>query len=655
MSQAGFTTLRIPEGAAIVPGQAITYQHAELIHGPKPASIHNHYGNAPEINIYYCKGDGAAVEHTAQFTYAGFRYVSLTGFPGTPDVNTLTAHFVHTDYELTGSIGFADPLLTAVQHITRTAAMSNFQSIPTDCPQRERRGWLGDAQLSCETNMHNFDMGAAYTSFIQQIGDSQDPSGTVQDCVPFYGHGQDPADPAWGAAFPLIANWVGKYYHDDQIFSQHYTQITAHIDDLVKTAELNNLDGLLTYGGWGDWCPPDGCRACWTNRPDQAGDGSSSSAITSTTGVSGTPSLASENSVMVSSFYYISELRIVAEYAGILGKTADQKKYAQLAEAAGLAYNKHFYDAGNKTYDETRTCGEYLSPQTKISLAAALDLIPADDYDAVIDTLVDDVAAHGWHLNVGIVGIKYLLPTLSAAGRGDVALMIAQARTPPSYIYMVEQGATTLWETWTGTQYVPAASRNHIMFGSNSDWYFKFLAGITMAKNTRGWQQLVLRPEVWNAQRGVDICANLSSTEGSIDTPRGIISAAWSCLPVATGSISTCQQVKEKSDAMLNCGTGVIKSVDFASFGTPNGTCTTGFSNSACNAASSMAVVEKACLGKASCSVPADVKTFGIDPCGEVLKKLAVKVTCGAAPSHPGFKPKFEYVLLLVAFFWLLC
>merc|ERR1719460_2392293 len=103
-----------------------------------------------------------------------------------------------------------------------------------------------------------------------------------------------------------------------------------------------------------------------------------------------------------------------------------------------------------------------------ISLAAALDLIPEADYAEVIDNLV-----------------------------GDVALMIAQARTPPSYIYMVEQGATTLWETWTGTQYVPAASRNHIMFGSNSDWYYKFLAGITMAGSSRGWQQLVLKPEVW--------------------------------------------------------------------------------------------------------------------------------------------------------------
>lgn len=144
-------------------------------------------------------------------------------------------------------------------------------------------------------------------------------------------------------------------------------------------------------------------------------------------------------------------------------------------------------DPTKKTYNENRNCNEYLGPQTMISLAYQLGVIPPADLDAVIGNLVADVAAHDYHLNVGIVGVKYLLPTLSQTGNGDVALMIAQARTPPSYIYMVEQvglaaaavplccgllglltcpavqGATTLWETWTGSRYAPDASWNHIM------------------------------------------------------------------------------------------------------------------------------------------------------------------------------------------------
>jgi len=615
-NMAGFATLRVPEGMAITPGQNISYQHAEVIHGPKPAAIHNHYNNAPEINTYVTRGDGQAIEHTTMFTYAGFRYIALTGFPGTPDFNTLTAHFVHTAYELTGSVSFSDPLLTSVQHITRTAAMSNFQSIPTDCPQRERRGWLGDAQLSCETNMHNFDMGAPYTSFIQQIEDSQDPSGSVQDCVPWYGHGQDPADPAWGAAFALIADWVGKYYHDDQIFATHYGAIQKHLEQLISTSVLDNEMGLLAYGGWGDWCPPSGCRACWTRGNLQE----------------------SRNSVIVSSFYYISELRIVARYAGILGKTSDQQRYTKLAEAAEIAFNKVFYDPVNKTYRENRTCGEYLSPQTTISLAAQLNLIPTEDYDAVIDTLVDDVASHGWHLNVGIVGIKYLLPALSAAGRGDAALMIAQARTPPSYIYMVEQGATTLWETWTGTQYQPVASRNHIMFGANSEWYFKHLAGLKMTEESRGWQQLALKPEVWNEQRGVSICANLSSTQSSIVTARGLLSGAWNCID---SNPDDCGVADEHSVLQIKCDNGgEISSVDFASFGTPNGTCSSGFQEFNCSAADSMKIVSDECLGKSACSVNVTSKHFKGDPCFLVKKQLAVKVTCTGTK---GKTAVFEY------------
>ena len=134
---AGFVTLYIPEGLTTTVTD-ISMLHAEAIHGPPEnhSSVYHHY-RAKETNVYTTKGDGAAASYTPLFTYAGFRYMQLTGYPGTPDFKPLTAHFIHTDYELTGSISFSDPMLDAVQHITRTAAMSNFQSIPTDCPQRE--------------------------------------------------------------------------------------------------------------------------------------------------------------------------------------------------------------------------------------------------------------------------------------------------------------------------------------------------------------------------------------------------------------------------------------------------------------------------------------------------------------------------------------
>ena len=130
-----------------------------------------------------------------------------------------------------------------------------------------------------------------YTSFIQQITAQQDPeSGAVGDCVPYYGHGRIPADPAWGTAYTFLSDWVGKYYHDNQIFEEHYEGITAHMDELVTTSKNNGgMGSLLSYSGWGDWCPPAGCAACWPGTPEK------------------------HNSVLVSSFYYISQLRIVSD------------------------------------------------------------------------------------------------------------------------------------------------------------------------------------------------------------------------------------------------------------------------------------------------------------------------------------------------------
>jgi len=352
------------------------------------------------------------------------------------------------------------------------------------------------------------------------------------------------------------------------------------------------------------------------------------------------------NSVLVSSFYYISQLRVVARYAGILGHTADQSRYQGLADGAALAFNKAFFNPEKATYEEPgRTCAEYLSPQTTISLAAELGVIPAEHEAAVIQTLVDDIASHDWHLNVGIVGIKYLLPTLSKAGRGDVALMIAQARTPPSYIYMVEQGATTLWETWTGSTYHPVASWNHIMFGSNSDWYFKYLAGIKQTEESRGWQQLELHPQVWSQVRNTSICANLSSTEASVLTPRGILSAAWTCGSSSGSTVNSglCGKVAEHDNLKLSCtslGGGTIKSIKFASFGTPTGSCTEGFKKSStCDRIGAQPLIEKACVGKSSCMIPALTQYFGGDPCFDTVKSLAVSATgCngGTKPPPPG-------------------
>jgi len=623
-NMAGFTTLRLPAGLA--PGATLTQKHAEAIKCAKPCPIFHHYGNTAETTNYTTGSSFAAAEYTPLFTYMGFRYVELSGGgPGgalpdgfVPSFETLSAHFVHTDYEMTGDVSFSDPNLDAVQHITRFAAMSNFQSIPTDCPQRERRGWLGDAQLSAETNVYNFDMGASYTSFVQQIDDAQDPTtGATQDCVPWYGHGHQPADPAWGSAYTFIADWVQTYFDDDRIFSGHYAGIKAHLESLKAQAALDDDGGLLDFSWWGDWCPPQGCAM----------------------------DVHHHNMAIVSSFMYLKQLRIMAKMSKRLGHATDQAEYEQLEAQVAAAFNAKFFNKTGATYYEYgRTAKEYLSPQTCISLAMELGVIPADSLEDVMKTLVHDVMVlNNGHLNTGIVGVKYLLPALSRGGHVDVALQVAQTEDQPGWVYMVKQGATTLWETWTGSRYEPKASWNHIMFGANSEWYYKELAGIVTDSTDpvfAGWKKLTLFPKVMTAA-GADICGRLSSVEASMVTTRGPISAAWACAPAQLPGL--CASVEEQHNATLSCpaGGGTIDSIKYAVYGTPNGTCASdgGFVDWNCTKHVE-AIFTAACVGKQSCSVQVSSQTFGGDPCFGIPKHVSVRATGCATAVVPLFTYK---------------
>ena len=169
-----------------------------------------------------------------------------------PDEGSFTAHFIHSAVGQAGGFNTDNDRLNQIQHCTRFASLSNLMDVPTDCPQRERRGWLGDAQLSCETTISNFDMSAFYTKWLRDIRDSQaflGSKGEVPDCVPFYGHGGLPADPAWSAAFPFITNWVSEYYADDRVVAANYDGVKAFMDS--QTAQLDSK-GVLSFARYGE-------------------------------------------------------------------------------------------------------------------------------------------------------------------------------------------------------------------------------------------------------------------------------------------------------------------------------------------------------------------------------------------------------------------
>jgi alpha-L-rhamnosidase len=377
--------------------------------------------------------------------------------------------------------------------MTRFASLSNLMDVPTDCPQRERRGWLGDAQLSCQTTISNFDMGAFYTKWMRDIRDSQEfyKTGEIPDCVPFYGHGGLPADPAWSAAYPLITSWVADYYDDDRIITAQYDGIKAYMDSQIgqlskgvltfarceSRAHQKNvavvipracgfppclLPSLLTFmppaptqplphppplthPADGDWCSvADGpATSCVFTRPD------------------------------ISTTYFIMGLDILADFANRTGNSGDAQKYGSLSQTTRALYNQN-WEHGAGTPDAYYQDGYPISQ----ILALHIGVVPAADQAAVANTLVNLInnGSHSGFPNSptgGIVFTKYAWPVLSSIGRTDLAMTLMLAKGMPSYDFWIEGSetqnswvpATTLWENWQSTGFAPEGSYNHVSRG----------------------------------------------------------------------------------------------------------------------------------------------------------------------------------------------
>ena len=592
-NMAGTTTFRVvcPDGP-----QWIYMAYGESLH--PDGTVLNQYGDIMNSN-YTCAGTGDVEEYTTLFSYYGFRYVQVLNFPGTPDEGTFTAHFIHSNVEQTGAFNTDNDLLNNIQHCTRYASLSNLMDVPTDCPQRERRGWLGDAQLSAETTISNFDMAGFYTKWLRDIRDSQEflnSKGQIPDCVPFYGHGGLPADPAWSAAFPFITNWVSEYYADDRVVAANYDGVKAFMDS--QTAQLDP-NGVLSFSRYGDWC--------------SVADGAA-------TGVSW-------NRADISHWHYTRGLDLTAGFAAKLGNAADEAKYSALAATARAKYLSQFYDAVTHTFSDRKD--DY-----PISQMLALDLfglVPDADRDAVFADLVTLInnGTHSGFPNApswGIIGQKVAYDVLTRGGRTDLAIEVQLARGMPSVDFWIEgsgpgTGATTLWENWQSTNFAPQGSYNHIMYGGFGKWLYSGVAGLQRAWNSRGWDRVLIAP-------AAGAHPNVTSASASIDTLGGLVSVDWTQKASSGGA---CDVAPENSVAALTCiGAGgkpaLFTGVAFASYGTPTGSCPGPFAKGSCDAASSVAVVTAACVGKSSCSVPVNNAAFGGDPCVNTLKHFTASM-----------------------------
>ncbi len=451
-------------------GTEIRLRHAELLYEDGMINQEN-LRSARAEDVYILKGDGEET-YEPRFTYHGFRYMELTGYPGVPTMETIRGKVVHSAVKQYGNFSCSNPLLNQLQRLIIWGQKTNLHSIPTDCNQRdERMGWLGDAHLTAEEAMMNFDMGAFYTKFIRDIQDVQDKEGTITDTVPHI-WGQRPADPAWGTAYPLLCWYMYVQYGDRHILEDHYQGVKEYVEFLRSKSE----NDLLEYSYYGDWV-----------------------AIEKTPGD------------LVSSFYYYYDVFILSKIAEALGYTAEVKTYQELSKKILKAFNKKYFDSETKAYAG--------GTQTANALPLFLDLVPESDRGAVFQNLRSDVLyKNNTHLTTGIIGTKYLMEVLSKYNSSDLAYELVAQNTYPSWGYMISKGATTLWELWQYKTGPSMNSHNHPMFGSVGAWLYRTLAGIKQQENSVGYQKILVQPR---------IVRDLRHMAGSIFSPRGIVSCCW--------------------------------------------------------------------------------------------------------------------------------
>ena len=453
-------------------GTKVRIRYAELA-DPDGAIRVDNLRSARSTDTYILRGDPDGEEYETHFTYHGFRYAELTGFPGVPTLDAVRGREVHTAVEATGNFTSANALLNGMQHMFLWSIKTNLASVPTDCNQRdERLGWMGDAHLSAETAILNFDMAAFYTNFLRDIQDAQGSGGEVPNIVPYISRFNPNriGDPAWGVAYPLIAQFMYENYGDTRVFEQHYPHLKAWADFLHRHAP----DGIVDYSYFGDWVAIDP-----------------------------TPKL------LAATWAYLKSLDTVALAAHVVGKEEDAKQYRALAAEVRSAFVKRFGGPAGYFGDGS---------QTAQVLALDAHVMPDKAVGGISTRLLDDLNYyHNVHLTTGILGTKYLFPVLAGSGHADMAYEVLTQPDYPGYGYMLSHGATTLWELWQERTGPEMNSHNHHMFASAGTFFYNVLAGINRGEGA-AYEQIRIEPQLVHG---------LNWVSAQTMTPYGQLESAW--------------------------------------------------------------------------------------------------------------------------------
>lgn len=489
-------------------GDQVTLQFAEVL--DKEGNFFTKNLRAAEAtDTYTLKGGGLEI-FEPHFTFHGFRYVKVEGYPGKPTVNDLAGIVIHSAMPPTGEFSCSDTLINQLQSNIQWGQKDNFLDIPTDCPQRDERvGWTGDAQVFSMTAAFNFNVAAFYTKWLKDLALDQQPNGEVPNVIPDMWDNRLGGTTAWGDAAVIVPWTVYRAYGDTRILESQYESMKGWVDYMREKSGNDHLWNQKNKHHWGDWL------AFHSDNPGYAGS-------------------VTENDLIATAYFKYSA-GIVAKAANILNREEDARMYKELSEKVKEAFIAEFITPNGRLVSHT---------QTAYALALSFDLIPDALKKNAAQYFADNVRRFK-HLTTGFVGTPLLCSSLSSIGRDDLAFMLLNRKEYPSWLYPVTQGATTIWERWDtqkpdGTIIDGMNSFNHYAYGAIGEWLYNHVAGLSIDEDEPGYKHIRFHPHPGGG---------LTAAKASIETMYGKALSDWKLIdgnlvykviipPNTTGTIS---------------------------------------------------------------------------------------------------------------------
>lgn len=473
----GWVRLRV-RGPA---GTTVRMRHGEMLDAGGALYTEN-LRTAEATDTYIVRGsaDGSAEFFEPHFTFHGFRYVEVSGYPGDLRPEDVTGCVVGSDTPRAGTFECSDALINQLQRNITWGQRGNFLSVPTDCPQRdERLGWTADAQIFARTASYNADVAAFFTKWMTDVADAQSGEGAFTDVAPKAAFPSDGA-PAWGDAGIIIPWELYQLYGDTRVIETHYAAMQRWLD-YILAANPDLLWRRRRNRNFGDWL------SIGADTPKD----------------------------VLATAYFAHDADLLSRMAAAIGYHDDAKRYRALFDDIRHAFCVAYVSAQGRVQGET---------QTGYLLALAMDLLLDELREPAARHLADNIRNRGGHLSTGFVGVRFLCPVLSEMGYHELACELVTQESFPSWGYSIRQGATTIWERWDGWTadrgfQAPAMnSFNHYSLGSVGEWLYRYVAGIDVDPREPGYRHVILAPRPGG---------RLDWARARYDSMAGPISSEW--------------------------------------------------------------------------------------------------------------------------------